>query len=86
MSLTDKEAAIKAAKEVIGKDGILKAIEEGDIEASGLVRWFIGRRQRSGDTGRSDEPRRFLNPRPLTCCSGQEAVEENSNVKTWAIN
>ena len=36
-TITDKEAAIKAAKEVIGKDGILKAIEDGDIEASDLL-------------------------------------------------
>ena len=40
-SITDKEAAIKAAKEVIGKDGILKAIEEGDIEASDLLDDFL---------------------------------------------
>ncbi|MDK7171219.1 cell wall anchor protein, partial [Streptococcus oralis] len=33
-TITDKEAAIKAAKEVIGKDAILKAIEEGDLDAS----------------------------------------------------
>ncbi|MDS8610484.1 cell wall anchor protein, partial [Streptococcus pneumoniae] len=30
-----------AAKEVIGKDGILKAIEEGDIEASDLLDDFL---------------------------------------------
>ena len=36
-SITDKEEAIKAAKEVIGKDAILKAIEDGDIEASDLL-------------------------------------------------
>ena len=40
-SITDKEAAIKAAKEVIGKDAILKAIEEGDIEASDLLDDFL---------------------------------------------
>ena len=40
-SITDKEAAIKAAKEVIGKDGILKAIEEGDIDASDLLDDFL---------------------------------------------
>ena len=40
-AITDKEAAIKAAKEVIGKDGILKAIEEGDIEASDLLADFL---------------------------------------------
>ena len=40
-TITDKEAAIKAAKEVIGKDGILKAIEEGDIEASDLLDDFL---------------------------------------------
>ena len=33
-----REAAIKAAKEVIGMMLILKAIEEGDIEASDFVR------------------------------------------------
>ncbi|MGS4871597.1 SIALI-17 repeat-containing surface protein, partial [Streptococcus sp. Z556] len=36
-SITDKEAAIKAAKEVIGKDAVLKAIEEGDLDASDLL-------------------------------------------------
>ena len=40
-TITDKEAAIKAAKEVIGKDGILKAIEEGDIDASDLLDDFL---------------------------------------------
>ena len=40
-TITDKEAAIKAAKEVIGKDGILKAIEDGDIEASDLLADFL---------------------------------------------
>ena len=40
-TITDKEAAIKAAKEVIGKDAILKAIEEGDIEASDLLDDFL---------------------------------------------
>ena len=40
-SITDKEAAIKAAKEVIGKDGILKAIEEGDLDASDLLDDFL---------------------------------------------
>ena len=40
-TITDKEAAIKAAKEVIGKDGILKAIEDGDIEASDLLDDFL---------------------------------------------
>ena len=40
-SITDKEAAIKAAKEVIGKDAILKAIEDGDIEASDLLADFL---------------------------------------------
>ena len=40
-SITDKEVAIKAAKEVIGKDGILKAIEEGDIDASDLLDDFL---------------------------------------------
>ena len=40
-TITDKEVAIKAAKEVIGKDGILKAIEEGDIEASDLLDDFL---------------------------------------------
>ena len=40
-TITDKEAAIKAAKEVIGKDAILKAIEEGDVEASDLLADFL---------------------------------------------
>ena len=40
-SITDKEAAIKAAKEVIGKDAILKAIEEGDLDASDLLADFL---------------------------------------------
>ena len=40
-SITDKEAAIKAAKELIGKDAILKAIEDGDIEASDLLADFL---------------------------------------------
>ena len=40
-TITDKEEAIKAAKEVIGKDGILKAIEDGDIEASDLLDDFL---------------------------------------------
>lgn len=40
-TITDKEAAIKAAKEVIGKDAILKAIEEGDLDASDLLADFL---------------------------------------------
>lgn len=40
-SITDKEAAIKAAKEVIDKDAILKAIEEGDLDASDLLADFL---------------------------------------------
>ncbi len=52
------EAAI-ATKEVIGKDASWKLSKKAGYWSVQLVRWFIGRRQRSGDTGRSDEPRRF---------------------------
>ena len=86
-TITDKEAAIKAAKEVIGKDAILKAIEEGDIEASDLLADFL--------TEDSDQvtPAEAKTQSQLSsqdqaklAAADKEAAEENSNAKKLELS
>lgn len=86
-TITDKEAAIKAAKEVIGKDAILKAIEEGDIEASDLLDDFL--------TEDSDQvtPAEEMNQEDFSsqdqaklAAADKEAAEENSNAKKLELS
>ena len=76
-TITDKEAAIKAAKEVIGKDAILKAIEEGDIDASDLLDDFLAEdsEQVTPAEAMSQEDFSSQNQAKLTAAD-KEAVEE----------
>ena len=86
-SITDKEAAIKAAKEVIGKDGILKAIEEGDIEASDLLDDFLAEDsdQVTPAEAMSQEDFSTQDQAKLTAAD-KEAAEENSNAKKLELS
>ena len=86
-TITDKEAAIKVAKEEIGKDGILKAIDEGDIEASDLLDDFL--------TEDSDQmtPAEAKTQSQLSsqdqaklAAADKEAAEENSNAKKLELS
>ena len=86
-TITDKEAAIKAAKEVIGKDGILKAIEEGDIEASDLLDDFLAEdsdqvtpAEAKTQSQLSDQDQAKL------AAADKEAAEENSNAKKLELS
>ena len=76
-AITDKEAAIKVAKEVIGKDAILKAIEEGDIEASDLLADFLAEDsdQVTPAEAKTQSPTFKSRPAKLTAAD-KEAVEE----------
>ena len=86
-TITDKEAAIKAAKEVIGKDAILKAIEEGDIEASDLLDDFLAEDsdqvtpvEAKTQSQLSDQDQAKL------AAADKEAAEENSNAKKLELS
>ena len=86
-SITDKEAAIKAAKEVIGKDAILKAIEEGDIDASDLLADFLAEdsdqvtpAEAKTQSQLSDQDQAKL------AAADKEAAEENSNAKKLELS
>ncbi|MDO6346428.1 MULTISPECIES: SIALI-17 repeat-containing surface protein [Streptococcus] len=86
-TITDKEAAIKAAKEVIGKDAILKAIEDGDIEASDLLDDFLAEdsdqvtpaEEMSQDDFSSQDQAKLA-------AADKEAAEENSNAKKLELS
>ena len=86
-TITDKEAAIKAAKEVIGKDGILKAIEEGDIDASDLLADFLAEDsdQVTPTEAMSQEDFSTQDQAKLTAAD-KEAAEENSNAKKLELS
>ena len=86
-TITDKEAAIKAAKEVIGKDGILKAIEEGDIEASNLLDDLLAEDsdQVTPAEAMSQEDFSIQDQAKLTAAD-KEATEENSNAKKLELS
>ena len=81
-TITDKEAAIKAAKEVIGKDGILKAIEEGDIEASDLLDDFLAEDSDQVTPAEAMSQEDFSSQdQAKLAAADKEAAEENSNAK-----
>ena len=86
-TITDKEAAIKATKEVIGKDAILKAIEDGDIEASDLLADFLA------EDSDQVTPAEAKNQSQLSsqdqaklAAADKEAAEENSNAKKLELS
>ena len=86
-TITDKEAAIKAAKEVIGKDAILKAIEEGDIEASDLLDDFLAEDsdQVTPAEAKTQSQLSSQDQAKLTAAD-KEAAEENSNAKKLELS
>ena len=87
VTITDKEAAIKAAKEVIGKDGILKAIEEGDIEASNLLDDFLAEDSDQVTPAEAMSQEDFsIQDQAKLAAADKEAAEENSNVKKLELS
>ena len=86
-TITDKEAAIKAAKEVIGKEAILKAIEDGDIEASDLLDDFLAEDsdQMTPAEVKSQEDFSSQDQAKLAVAD-KEAAEENSNAKKLELS
>ena len=86
-TITDKEAAIKAAKEVIGKDAILKAIEEGDIDASDLLADFLAEDsdQVTPAEAKTQSQLSSQDQAKLTAAD-KEAAEENSNAKKLELS
>ena len=86
-TITDKEAAIKAAKEVIGKDGILKAIEDGDIEASDLLDDFLAEDSDQVTPAEAMSQEDFsIQDQAKLAAADKEAAEENSNVKKLELS
>ena len=86
-TITDKEAAIKAAKEVIGKDGILKAIEDGDIEASDLLDDFLAEDSDQVTPAEALSQEDFsIQDQAKLAAADKEAAEENSNVKKLELS
>lgn len=86
-TITDKEAAIKAAKEVIGKDGILKAIEDGDIEASDLLDDFLAEDSDQVTPAEALSQEDFSSQdQAKLAAAGKEAAEENSNAKKLELS
>ena len=86
-SITDKEAAIKAAKEVIGKDTILKAIEEGDIEASDLLDDFLAEDSDQVTPAEAMSQEDFSSQdQAKLAAADKEAAEENSNAKKLELS
>ena len=86
-TITDKEAAIKAAKEVIGKDGILKAIEEGDIEASDLLDDFLAEDSDQVTPAEAMSQEDFSSQdQAKLAAADKEAAEENSNAKKLELS
>ena len=87
VTITDKEAAIKAAKEVIGKDGILKAIEEGDIEASNLLDDLLAEDSDQVTPAEAMSQEDFsIQDQAKLAAADKEAAEENSNVKKLELS
>ena len=86
-TITDKEAAIKAAKEVIGKDAILKAIEEGDVEASDLLADFLAEDsdQVTPAEAKTQSQLSSQDQAKLTAAD-KEVAEENSNAKKLELS
>ena len=86
-TITDKEAAIKEAKEVIGKDAILKAIEEGDLDASDLLDDLLAKDsdQVTPAEAMSQEDFSSQDQAKLTAAD-KEAAEENSNAKKLELS
>ncbi|WP_252897249.1 SIALI-17 repeat-containing surface protein [Streptococcus oralis] len=86
-STTDKEAAIKAAKEVIGKDAILKAIEEGDIDASDLLANFLAEDSDQVTPAEAMSQEDFSSQdQAKLAVADKEAAEENSNAKKLELS
>ena len=86
-TITDKEAAIKAAKEVIGKDGILKAIEEGDIEASNLLDDLLAEDSDQVTPAEAMSQEDFsIQDQAKLAAADKEAAEENSNAKKLELS
>ena len=86
-TITDKEAAIKAAKEVIGKDGILKAIEDGDIEASDLLDDFLAEDSDQVTPAEALSQEDFSSQdQAKLAAADKEAAEENSNGKKLELS
>ena len=86
-TITDKEAAIKAAKEVIGKDGILKAIEEGDIDASDLLDDFLAEDSEQVTPAEAMSQEDFSSQdQAKLAAADKEAAEENSNAKKLELS
>ena len=82
VTITDKEAAIKAAKEVIGKDGILKTIEDGDIEASDLLDDFLAEDSEQVTPAEAMSQEDFSSQDQVKLAAAdKETAEENSNAK-----
>ncbi|MDO4660058.1 SIALI-17 repeat-containing surface protein [Streptococcus sp.] len=87
VTITDKEAAIKAAKEVIGKDGILKAIEEGDIDASDLLDDFLAEDSDQVTPAEAMSQEDFSSQdQAKLAAADKEAAEENSNAKKLELS
>ena len=87
VTITDKEVAIKAAKEVIGKDGILKAIEEGDIEASNLLDDLLAEDSDQVTPAEAMSQEDFSSQdQAKLAAADKEAAEENSNVKKLELS
>ena len=86
-TITDKEAAIKAAKEVIGKDAILKAIEEGDIEASDLLADFLAEDSDQVTPAEAKTQSQLSSQdQAKLAAADKEAAEENSNAKKLELS
>lgn len=87
VTITDKEAAIKAAKEVIGKDGILKAIEEGDIDASDLLADFLAEDSDQVTPAEAKTQSQLSSQdQAKLAVADKEAAEENSNAKKLELS
>ena len=86
-TITDKEAAIKAAKEVIGKDAILKAIEDGDIEASDLLADFLAEDSDQVTPAEAKTQSQLSSQdQAKLAVADKEAAEENSNAKKLELS
>ena len=87
VTITDQEAAITAAKEMIGKDGILKAIEEGDIEASNLLDDLLAEDSDQVTPAEAMSQEDFsIQDQAKLAAADKEAAEENSNVKKLELS
>ena len=86
-TITDKEAAIKAAKEVIGKEAILKAIEDGDIETSDLLADFLAEDSEQVTPAEAMSQEDFSSQdQAKLAAADKEAAEENSNAKKLELS